>query len=188
MDLMIKLTQKIDSDTSASSSVTLPLDLRIKTRQRVTLDSGEDAGIFLEKGAILRGGEKLQSEDGLVVEIIAAQETVSSVYVEDGLSLAKAAYHLGNRHIPLQIEAGLLRYQHDHVLDDMVTGFGLEVTVESAPFEPEGGAYKSGAGHSHGGHSHGVHSHDDHSHSGHGHDHQGHAHDKAQTISHEHSH
>ncbi|PWR00559.1 urease accessory protein UreE [Leucothrix pacifica] len=164
---MIKLTEKIDAATPAAASVTLPLDLRIKTRQRVTLDSGEDAGIFLEKGAILRGGEKLKSEEGLVVEIIAADETVSSVYVEDGLALAKAAYHLGNRHIPLQIEAGLLRYQHDHVLDDMIQGFGLSVTVESVPFEPEGGAYKSGAGHSHGAHSHG-HSHDHHGGHSHG--------------------
>ena len=163
---MIRLTTKIASDAQASASVTLPLDLRLKTRQRVTLASGEDAGIFLEKGAVLRGGEKLLSEDGMVVEIIAADEQVSSVYVDDALALAKAAYHLGNRHIPLQIDEGLLRYQHDHVLDEMVKGFGLEVTVELAPFEPEGGAYQSGA-HSHGaaqqGHSHdhsdGVHSH-----------------------------
>lgn len=145
---MIRLTTKIDSSSDAAARVTLPLDLRLKTRQRVTLDGGEDAGIFLEKGAILRGGEKLQSEDGLVVEIIAADELVSSVYVDDALALAKAAYHLGNRHIPLQIEAGVLRYQHDHVLDEMIKGFGLEVTVEQAPFEPEGGAYQSG-GHSH---------------------------------------
>ena len=102
-----------------------------------------------------------------MVEIIAADEQVSSVYVDNALALAKAAYHLGNRHIPLQIEAGLLRYQHDHVLDEMVQGFGLDVTVEQAPFEPEGGAYKSGAGHSHG-HSHG--------HEDHGHSHADHAH------------
>ena len=156
---MVRLTSKIDSDSHATASVTLALDLRLKTRQRVTLASGEDAGIFLEKGAILRGGEKLQSEDGLVVEIIAADELVSSVYVDDALALAKAAYHLGNRHIPLQIEKGVLRYQHDHVLDEMVKGFGLEVTVEQASFEPEGGAYQSG-GHPHSHHhGDGEHSH-----------------------------
>lgn len=160
---MIRLTTKIDTGSDATASVTLPLDLRLKTRQRVTLDGGEDAGIFLEKGAILRGGEKLQSEDGLVVEIIAADELVSSVYVDDALALAKAAYHLGNRHIPLQIEAGVLRYQHDHVLDEMIKGFDLEVTVEQAPFEPEGGAYQSG-GHSH---SHSTHSHGGSEHSHH---------------------
>ncbi|PWQ94449.1 urease accessory protein UreE [Leucothrix arctica] len=162
--LTTKLTPEMASETVAQASVVLPLDLRIKTRQRVTLESGEDAGIFLEKGAILRGGEKLQSEDGLVVEIIAANENVSSVYVDDALALAKAAYHLGNRHIPLQIDTGVLRYQHDHVLDEMVKGFGLTVTVEQAPFEPEGGAYKSGS-HAHGSHSHGAHSHGDGEHS-----------------------
>ena len=160
---MIRLITKAPSAAQATMSVTLPLDLRIKTRQRVTLDSGEDAGIFLEKGAVLRGGEKLQSEEGLVVEIIAADEQVSSVYIDDALALAKAAYHLGNRHIPLQIEAGVLRYQHDHVLDEMVQGFGLVVTVELAPFEPEGGAYQSGA-HAHGSHGSHSHSHGEHSH------------------------
>lgn len=167
--LMTKLTPEVALEKPTQASVVLPLDLRIKTRQRVRLDSGEDAGIFLEKGAILRGGEKLQSEDGLVVEIIAADESVSSVYVEDALSLAKAAYHLGNRHIPLQIEAGMLRYQHDHVLDEMVQGFGLSVTVETAPFEPEGGAYQSG-GHAHDGHSH-SHPHEEHEHKHGGHSH-----------------
>jgi len=162
--LTSKLTPEMARETPAQASVVLPLDLRIKTRQRVTLDTGEDAGIFLEKGAILRGGEKLQSEDGLVVEIIAANEQVSSVYVDDSLALARAAYHLGNRHVPLQVDAGVLRYQHDHVLDEMVKGFGLTVTVEQAPFEPEGGAYQSGA-HAHASHSH-SHSHDggEHSH------------------------
>ena len=169
--LTSKLTPEMALETAAQASVVLPLDLRIKTRQRVTLVSGEDAGIFLEKGAILRGGEKLRSEDGLVVEIIAADELVSSVYVDDGLALAKAAYHLGNRHVPLQVEAGVLRYQHDHVLDEMVEGFGLTVTVEQAPFEPEGGAYQSGA------HSHASHSHSHHSHSNsHEHDHGEHSH------------
>ncbi|RVU85371.1 urease accessory protein UreE [Leucothrix sargassi] len=164
--LTTKLAPEVALETAAQASVVLPLDLRIKTRQRVTLVSGEDAGIFLEKGAILRGGEKLKSEEGLIVEIIAADETVSSVYVDDSLALAKAAYHLGNRHIPLQIEAGVLRYQHDHVLDEMIQGFGLTVTVEQAPFEPEGGAYQSGShAHSSHGHSHGhSHSHGEHSH------------------------
>lgn len=162
---MRRLTHKVNTETT-DASVTLPLDLRIKSRLRVTLNTGEDAGLFLEKGSVLRGGECLSTDDGFVVRVNAAQEQVSSVYTNDPLQLAKACYHLGNRHIPLQIDAGMLRYQHDHVLDDMVRGFGLEVTVEMAAFEPEGGAYQSG-GHAHG-HAHG----DDHHHS---HDH-GHSH------------
>ena len=87
--------------------------------------------------------------------IRAAAETVSEVRCNDPLQLARACYHLGNRHVPLQIEAGLLRYQHDHVLNEMVQGLGLEVSVRQAPFEPEPGAY--------GGSTHG-HSHDHHQH------------------------
>ena len=75
-------------------------------------------------------------------------ETVSTVHTGDAVMLARASYHLGNRHVALQIGAGWLRYQHDHVLDDMLRGFGLEVRVEEAPFEPEGGAYVA-ANHSH---------------------------------------
>jgi len=84
------------------------------------------------------------------VQVLAAPERVSTVRCADPLLLARAAYHLGNRHVPLQIEAGFLRYQHDHVLDEMVRGLGLEVLIEQAPFEPEAGAYQSAPhGHAH---------------------------------------
>ena len=159
---MIRLTKRLDAG-SPTASVTLDLDTRIKSRVRVTLDDGRDAGLFLERGQLLRGGQLLGDEEGReVVRVIAAEETVSTMHCADPLALARACYHLGNRHVPLQIEAGFVRYQHDHVLDDMLRGFGLEVQVEQAPFEPEAGAYQSGAGHSHShGHSH-AHSHDDH--------------------------
>ena len=120
------------------------------------LDSGEEAGLFLERGSVLRHGDLLLADDGRVVEIQAAPETVSTVYTDNGLVLARAAYHLGNRHVALQVGPGWLRYVHDHVLDDMLRGFGLAVIVEQAPFEPEGGAYVA-APHSHA-HTH-AHSH-----------------------------
>jgi urease accessory protein len=126
----------------------LPFELRQKSRLRVTLNNGEEAGLILDRGAILRGGDKLLAEDGRVVEVIAAQETVSTVRCDDPWQLARASYHLGNRHVALQIGPGWLRYRHDHVLDDMVRGLGFSVVVENVPFEPEGGAY--GGGHSHG--------------------------------------
>jgi urease accessory protein len=86
----------------------------------------------------------LTTEDGSeTVLVVAAPETVSRVSIDDPLLLAKVCYHLGNRHVPLQIEQGWLRYQHDHVLDDMVRGLGVAVTTEQAPFEPEAGAYQS---------------------------------------------
>jgi urease accessory protein len=76
-----------------------------------------------------------------VIEIGAADETVSTVHSAQPRALARAAYHLGNRHVALQVGAGWLRYSHDHVLDEMLQGLGLAVTVEEAPFEPEAGAY-----------------------------------------------
>lgn len=146
---MLTLNRRLPSDTPASRTVTLPYDQRIRSRLRVTLDDGSAAGVFLERGSTLRDGDCIASEDGIAVRVRAAAETVSCVRCADPLLLARACYHLGNRHVPLQIDSGLLRYQHDHVLDDMLRGLGLEVTVEQAPFEPESGAY-GGHGHSHG--------------------------------------
>jgi urease accessory protein len=125
---------------------------------RVRLDDGRDAGLFLERGTLLRGGDLLGNQDGLVIRVIAAKETVSTIHSDDPTLLARAAYHLGNRHVPLQVEAGWLRYQHDHVLDDMIRQMGLQVVVEQAPFEPEAGAYQQATGGHH--HHHHHHSHD----------------------------
>jgi urease accessory protein len=129
--------------------VTLPFELRKRSRLRTRLDSGEEVALVLERGQILRGGDLLLAEDGQAVEIVAAPETLSVVTCPDPWQLARAAYHLGNRHVSLQIGPGWLRYQHDHVLDDMVRGLGLEVSIEQTPFEPEAGAYAA-ASHSHG--------------------------------------
>jgi urease accessory protein len=87
----------------------------------------------------------LLADDGRVIEVVAAPETVSTVREAGGGNLARAAYHLGNRHVALQIGARWLRYQHDHVLDDMVRGLGFTVEIEQAPFEPEAGAYGAGS-------------------------------------------
>jgi len=145
---MIRFTHKLDRARPADATLTLPYDSRIKSRLRVNLDDGREAGLFLERGATLRNGELLGSDGGLVVEIRAATESCSTVHCADPLQLARICYHLGNRHVPLQIEAGWARYQHDHVLDDMVCGLGGTVVAEQAPFEPEAGAY-SGGGHGH---------------------------------------
>ncbi|HIP81790.1 MAG TPA: urease accessory protein UreE [Leucothrix mucor] len=154
---MIKFEKKIESGTP-DATVTLPRDMREKSRLKVTLDDGREAGLFFEKGTSFQDGDLIISDDeSVLVEIKAADETVSSVICDDPLQLARACYHLGNRHIPLQINKSILRYQHDHVLDEMVRGLGLEVKTEQAPFEPEAGAY-SGGGHHH-------HLHDNHSHS-----------------------
>lgn len=144
-------------------TVTLTMDQRLRSRQKVVLDDGREAGILLPRGTTLRDGDVLLSADGLAVRVRAAPEELSRVECTDALSLARAAYHLGNRHVALQIEPGRLYYLHDHVLDDLVRGLGLEVQMESRAFEPEPGAYQGlehGAIHgNHHGHRH-AHPHD----------------------------
>jgi urease accessory protein len=88
------------------------------------------------------------------VRVCAAQEAVSTARTADPLKLARACYHLGNRHVPVQVGAGWLRYWHDHVLDDMLVGLGLGVSAELARFEPEGGAYGGQVGRAAHGHGH----------------------------------
>ena len=140
---MIYLTQRLDHAHPITASVTLPIDVRVKSRARVALNDGREAGLMLPRGLLLRGGDLLTTDDGSeVIEVIAAPESVSVVRCADPFLL--------------QIMPGELRYHHDHVLDDMLRQFGLEVTFASLPFEPEAGAYTSDA-HSHS-HSH-AHSH-----------------------------
>lgn len=148
---MINLSRKIGDAVSADAIVTLTLDQRVKSRLRVLLDDGREAGIFLERGDTLKDGDCLVDEEGRVVQVKAAPERVSTIESQDGHLLARACYHLGNRHVALQIGPEELCYLHDHVLDEMVRGLGLAVRVEDAPFEPEPGAY-GGSAHEHGHH------------------------------------
>lgn len=136
---------------------------RQRSRYRAKTLCGLDVAWFVERGKVLADGEILVAKSGEKIAIIAAEETVSEVRSDDPLLLAKAAYHLGNRHVPLQIDAGELRYQHDHVLDDMLRGLGLTVLVTDKSFHPENGAYhNSGGHHGHHGHSHSHAEHDHH--------------------------
>jgi len=146
---MLHLIEKVVTHSIPDTSLTLPLEKRIKSRLHVTLDNGEEAGVFLERGETLQDGDVLRSEEGRLVEICAAKENVSCVKCDDALLLARACYHLGNRHVPLQIEAEQICYLHDHVLDDMLRGLGLVVQVLDAPFEPESGAYGNTNIHAH---------------------------------------
>jgi len=148
----------------ATDWVALAYDERKRSRLRVTLVSGAEAGIFLERGDHLHGGDRLISEDGTtVVEILAAAEKLIEAVADTPLLFARAAYHLGNRHVPVQIlpepDGGRLRFQTDHVLADMVRGLGCTAGETEAPFQPESGAYGSQGGHHH--------HHDEHEHAGH---------------------
>jgi urease accessory protein len=126
---------------------TLTFDARCKSRLLVELDNGERAGLLVERGRILRGGDRVRLEDGREAEIIAADEALIEARSADSVLIAKAAYHLGNRHVAVQVMKDRLRCLEDHVLADMLRGLGLEVHLIAAPFEPESGAY--GAHHAH---------------------------------------
>lgn len=146
---MHKLTRKIHSDNPAHTSLTLPYEQRIKSRQRLRLDNKEEAGLFLERGTILHDNDLLCSEDGFSVRVIAAPEPVSTACSNDSRMIALACYHLGNRHVPVEISQNRVRYQTDHVLDEMVRGLGLLVEHGQLPFSPETGAYNRHHGHDH---------------------------------------
>ncbi|MFZ1324581.1 MAG: urease accessory protein UreE [Candidatus Contendobacter sp.] len=148
----LQIVERLTDASPAQSTLTLPFEQRQKSRLRTRLDSGEDVGLFLPRGTVLRQGDRLRSTCGRVVEVRAAPEAVSTARADDALLLARAAYHLGNRHVALQVGTGWLRYLHDHVLDRMVEDLGLTVSGERAPFEPEAGAYGGdhhGHGHAH---------------------------------------
>ena len=126
----------------------LDFESRSKSRLLLRLDDGEQAALVVERGRVLRGGETVTLQDGRPVEIIAAEESLLQAVGADRLSITRAAYHLGNRHVAVQLTEQGLRFLADHVLGDMVRGLGLTVTALVAPFEPEGGAY--GQSHVHG--------------------------------------
>lgn len=143
---LIEHIQGVEGQAEADETLTLPYYLRQKSRQRVHLDGGREAALLLPHRSSLVDGDHLRSVDGLRVRVCAAPEDVSTARSDDALRLLRASYHLGNRHVSLEVDAGWLRYQPDHVLDDMVRGLGLTVTHEAARFEPERGAYH---GHAH---------------------------------------
>jgi urease accessory protein len=167
------LTGPVSTNLVATLSLTLPFDARKRSRQRVLLSDGSEAALSLARGTVLRGGDLLELEGGKLVLVKAADETVSTVFADSALMLTKVAYHLGNRHVPLQVCEEWLRYQHDHVLDDMVRGLGARVVAQIDAFEPEGGAHGGGHGHSHDHEPAGTHHHHEH---GEHHHHGGHHH------------
>jgi urease accessory protein len=153
-----------------AGSVTLDWDTRQKSRFDTTDSEARALGIFLGRGTVLRGGDVLVAEDGSLVRVLATAQPVMVVRTEPGhgtaFELMRAVYHLGNRHVQLELRADCLLLEPDHVLAEMLRQMHLVVTEEHAPFEPEGGAYAAG---------------------GHGHGH-GHGHEHEHELKHEHVH
>lgn len=152
---MLVIEKKALPGSIATERLALPFELRCKSRLRTRLESGEEAGLFLDRGCVLRAGDLLEANDGRIVAVAAAAEAVMEARSEDALLLARAAYHLGNRHVAVALQPGLLRFVSDHVLGEMVRGLGLEVLETVAPFDPESGAYGGHGGHAHP-HGHGA--------------------------------
>ena len=131
-----------------AATLTLAYDDRCRSRLAVTLDDGREAALFLPRGSILRDGTMLVATDGTLIKVLAKAQPVLQVRSPEPLILLRAAYHLGNRHTPVQVRADALLLEHDPVLRDMLLLLGAEVSELDAPFDPEAGAY--GGGHKHG--------------------------------------
>ena len=178
-----------------AAHIELDWDVRQKSRFDATASDGRNVGVFLPRGTVVRGGDVLITQDGSLIRVVAAPQTVLRItactdhhhgHTHDGaFDLMRAAYHLGNRHVPIELQPDHLKIEPDHVLADMLRAMHLTVVETREPFEPEGGAYvqhASGHGHAHGGRTH-DHGHAGHAH-GHGHGHHAHGHDHA--AGHEH--
>jgi urease accessory protein len=175
-----------------ASTLQLDWDVRQKSRFEATDSQGRALGVFLPRGTVVRGGDVLVAEDGSMVRVIAAPQPVLVIThcPEHGtpFDLMRAAYHLGNRHVPIELQPDHLKIEPDHVLADLLHSMHLIVREDNAAFEPEGGAYGNAGAHAHAGHGHADqdhgHDHDDvheqkqgHDHGAHGHEHHGHDHD-----------
>jgi urease accessory protein len=164
-----------------AATVELDWDTRQKSRFEAVDASGRRVAVFLARGRIVRGGDVLVAEDGSLIAVKAAAQAILVVTVAAAgapLDLLRAAYHLGNRHVPLEVRGDRLQLEPDHVLAELLRRIGLQVEATLGPFEPEAGAYDTASsGHGHGqgkesGHGHGHHHDHDH---GHPHDHDRHA-------------
>ena len=150
---LLRLVDVATDDTASSGrSLFLTCEQRAKTRYRAKLSDGGDAVILLPRGSVVRPGTRLVAESGECVDVIAVSEQVYRVTARSGsvdpaFDLLRAAYHLGNRHVPVELAPGVLRLERDPVLRDLLLRLGVDVTPAFEPFDPEPGAY--GGGHRH---------------------------------------
>lgn len=136
-------TQRLEQfeENTPVEYIELPFDVRQKSRFRATLKNGTDIGVDLPRTGILRSGSYIASTDGDILRVEAQAERLMRVTAQHDFDLLKAAYHLGNRHVPLMLTATALYFEIDHVLAEMVLGLGLQLDQVDHPFEPESGAY-----------------------------------------------
>ena len=133
-------------------SLTLDFQARHRRRIRLAVDQGEEVLLDLQQAVAMADGDGLQLDDGRWLRIRAAAELIVEVRHHDPKQLVRLAWHLGNRHLPTEIRDEVLRIRPDHVIENMLGGFGANLVKVHTAFQPEGGAY--------GGHGH-LHDHDD---------------------------
>ncbi|MGL4575375.1 MAG: urease accessory protein UreE [Burkholderiaceae bacterium] len=152
---MLRAEQRLAAnDAQAVRDLALPqlalqFNERSKSRLRAQLSTGDEIGLFLPRGTVLRGGDVLACDNGQLVRVVAAPEDVMLIGAASAHKLTRLAYHLGNRHMQIEIGADYLKLEYDSVLADMVRGLGGTVMRTQAAFEPEGGAYLQGLAHRH---------------------------------------
>lgn len=138
---MLQLIERINDNSTPQATLTLSFEQRQRSRLFGHLDDGQKVALRLPRGTVLHDGDRLRADNGAVVNVQAAAENVSTVRTDDPILLARVSYHLGNRHVAVQIGNGWLRYQADYVLDALVKKLGASVEHECVPFEAEPGAY-----------------------------------------------
>lgn len=135
-------TNNINNNVAVDFTIYLTSEQRQRTQQRIELDDGESLYLRLPRGKTMNHGDILQSENGeITVKVVAKSESVITVTAPNPLTLMKAAYHLGNRHVPLEITNNYLKFSPDKILEKMLTKMGLNIKKEMTPFYPEIGAY-----------------------------------------------
>ena len=135
-------TQRLNNPSAGEApSIALSFDTRQKCRFRATLDTGDDIGVDLPRTGVLRHGAYIATADGQILQVLAAPQALMRAVASQSFDLLKAAYHLGNRHVPLMLTPDALYFEPDHVLAEMLRGLGLQVSEVLHPFEPESGAY-----------------------------------------------
>jgi len=160
-------------------SVILSGDQRRVQTARLTGVNGTPIGLMLPEAVLLRMGDALELDDGSLVDVVVEPEALVEIRAGDLTHLARMAWHLGDRHVPVQVLANRLRIRRDAALETMLGKLGARLTAIDAPFDPEGGAYAAQGTHGHRDHAHDHPAQHEH---GHHHDHQhgpdcGHQHD-----------
>ncbi|MDN5565254.1 MAG: urease accessory protein UreE [Psychrobacter sp.] len=179
-DLSTEQHAVIDSQKQVGNFLYLDFDTRQRSRFKAETQQQEIIGVDLPRTETIKNGSVLADNQGALIQVMAAKQTLVKVTADNSFDLMKGAYHLGNRHVPLMIAPEALYFEPDHVLEAMLQQLGLHTQAVQAPFEPETGAYKGDSG----GHTHSHSNNHAHAHSHHNHGH----HSDSHTHSHDNAH